>query len=123
MANDMVLVLAHRDHKIVAGALNFKGDDTLFGRYWGCTEKHNGLHFETCYYSAIEYCIQNNMQHFEAGAQGEHKLSRGFIPVPTYSAHWLAHPEFSSAIDDFLKRESHGIEHYMSELSEHGPYK
>jgi len=123
MADDIVLVLAHRDHKIIAGALNFKGDDTLFGRYWGCTEKHNGLHFEACYYSAIEYCIETNMQRFEAGAQGEHKLSRGFIPVPTYSAHWLAHPEFSSAIDDFLKRESHGIEHYMSELSEHNPYK
>lgn len=119
----MVLVFARRNNEIIAGALNFKSSNTLYGRYWGCSEKHNGLHFETCYYTAIEYCIKNNLKCFEAGAQGEHKLSRGFMPTPTYSAHWLAQPEFSSAIDDFLKRETLGIDQYINELTEQNPYK
>lgn len=123
MAEDMVLVFARRDSKIIAGALNFKNTDTLFGRYWGSSEKHNGLHFETCYYTAIEYCIKNKLKSFEAGAQGEHKLSRGFVPTQTYSAHWLAQPEFSAAIGDFLKHETLGIDSYMSELTEKNPYK
>jgi predicted N-acyltransferase len=123
MAKDIVLVFANRDNKIIAGALNFKSKTSLFGRYWGCSEKHNGLHFETCYYTAIEYCIKNKLKSFEAGAQGEHKLSRGFVPTQTYSAHWLAQPDFSSAISSFLKHETLGIDSYMSELTEKNPYK
>jgi len=123
MAEDMILVLAFRNNRIIAGALNFKGTDALYGRYWGSSEIHNGLHFETCYYTAIEYCIEHNLKRFEAGAQGEHKISRGFVPTPTYSAHWLAQPEFSSAIDDFLKRETAGVDQYMNELTEKNPFK
>jgi len=81
------------------------------------------LHFEACYYQGLEYCIRHGLQRFDPGAQGEHKISRGFLPTPTWSAHWIAHPQFTQAINDFLQRETEGIRHYMRELGEHSPFK
>jgi predicted N-acyltransferase len=107
----------------VAAAFNIISPVALYGRYWGATEFHSGLHFETCYYQAIEFCIANRIAGFEGGAQGEHKLARGLLPVRTVSAHWLARPEFADAVAKFLQREAHGIEHYVDELAEHSPFK
>jgi hypothetical protein len=86
-------------------------------------EFHSGLHFETCYYQAIEFCIARRIKVFEGGAQGEHKIARGFLPVTTWSAHWLAHDKFSRAVEDFLARETQGMARYTDELNEHNPYK
>lgn len=123
MANEIVLILARHGGEYVAGALNFKSDTTLYGRYWGSLAAFHSLHFETCYYRAIEYCLEAGLTRFEAGAQGEHKLSRGFLPTPIYSAHWLRHAEFSRAVADFLAREHNGMEYYMNELNEHSPFR
>jgi uncharacterized protein len=123
MPANLLLILGYRDSQPVAAAFNIIGGDALYGRYWGATEFHSGLHFETCYYQAIEYCIANRIARFEGGAQGEHKLSRGLLPVRTLSAHWLAQPQFADAVAQFLKRETRGIEHYVGELSEHSPFK
>jgi len=107
----------------VACALNVHSGDRVYGRYWGGTEWHSGLHFETCYYQSIEYCIAQRVSVFEGGAQGEHKLARGLTPVVTHSAHWLAHPQFARAVEDFLAREARGIAHYVDELNEHAPFR
>lgn len=123
MPDDVLLVIGRRGGKRVASALNVMGGGILYGRYWGAAEFHSGLHFEACYYQAIEYCIERGLRAFEGGAQGEHKLARGLLPVRTLSAHWLAHPQFAQAIDDFLRRETHGIGVYLDELDEHSPYK
>ncbi len=123
MADHIVVIMARHEDQYVAGALNLKGSDTLYGRYWGALAEFNSLHFETCYYQAIDYCIEHRLYRYEAGAQGEHKLSRGFLPTRTYSAHWLKHPEFYRAISDFLEREHQGVEEYMSQLQRHSPYK
>ncbi len=123
MAENVVMVLARHDGETVAGALNLKGENTLYGRYWGSLGEFNSLHFETCYYRAIEYCIDNGLQRFEAGAQGEHKLSRGFLPSKTWSAHWLSQPEFSQAVSRFLQREHHGIDSYVDVLQSHSPFR
>lgn len=123
MAPQLALVLACKDGRYIAAALNFRGPDALFGRYWGSLETVDHLHFETCYYTPIELCIGEGLARFEAGAQGEHKLSRGLLPSATYSAHWLTRPDFSRAIGDFLMREESGLEYYMNELNEHGPFK
>lgn len=123
MPEALLLVIGHRDGAPVAAALNVLGDDAVYGRYWGTREFHSGLHFETCYYQAIEFCIERGIATFEGGAQGEHKLARGLLPVRTTSAHWLAHPEFSDAVARFLDRESRGIGQYVDELHEHSPYK
>ncbi|CAK0756253.1 N-acetyltransferase [Gammaproteobacteria bacterium] len=123
MADGILLVRALRDHQPIACALNFYHQDALYGRSWGALEYHPGLHFDACYYQAIEFCIEHKISLFEGGAQGEHKLSRGFLPETTWSAHWLAHPRFSLAVDDFLKREKLGMSHYLDELSERSPFK
>ena len=123
MPDRLLLILGYRDGLPVASAFNIIGDDTLYGRYWGTKEFHSGLHFETCYYQAIEFCIAEKMDYFEGGAQGEHKLARGLLPQRTGSAHWLAHPEFAEAVTRFLRKEASGIEHYVDELSEHSPFK
>ena len=123
MPENLLLIVADLDDKPVASALNFMSQDVLFGRYWGSVQHIPMLHFETCYYQAIEYCINQKIAVFEGGAQGEHKLSRGFLPVETLSAHWLAHPEFSSAVKRFLDRESTGIENYVDELNERAPFR
>jgi len=119
----VVLILARHGDEWVAGALNLQGADTLYGRYWGGREGYHSLHFETCYYRAIEYCIDTGLARCEAGAQGEHKLARGFLPVPTYSAHWLRHPQFAHAVSDYLARERQGLELYLAELDGHSPFK
>jgi predicted N-acyltransferase len=119
----LLLILGYREGRPVASAFNIIGDGTLYGRYWGTKEFHSGLHFEACYYQAIEFCIAANIGSFEGGAQGEHKLARGLLPQRTVSAHWLAHPEFAEAVTRFLRKEANGIEHYVDELSEHSPFK
>ena len=123
MADNVVLVLAKHQGRTIAGAFNLRGADTLYGRHWGCSEEFHSLHFEVCYYAAIEYCIAQGLQRFEAGAQGEHKLSRGFLPTPTWSAHWLSHPAFSSAVAEFLSHEQDNMAYYINELGEHTPYR
>ena len=123
MPEHILLILAYREGKPIAGAINFYNHDTLFGRSWGALEYHPGLHFETCYYQAIEFCIANKIALFEGGAQGEHKLARGFLPSTTWSAHSLSHPQFSRAVEEFLQREAGGVEKYIDELNESSPFK
>jgi uncharacterized protein len=123
LPGNTLLVIASREGRPIASALNVLTDDTLYGRSWGTFEYHSGLHFEVCYYQAIEYCIRHNIKTFEGGAQGEHKLARGFMPVTTRSAHWLAHPQFARAVDDYLQQESNAISEYMEELNERSPFK
>ncbi len=119
----VMLVLAERDGKPIASALNLFSETTLWGRYWGATAEVPMLHFEACYYQALEFCIERRIAVFEGGAQGEHKLARGFLPVQTWSAHWLRHPGFADAVEKFLERESSGIERYVDELNEHSPFR
>lgn len=123
MGDKIILFLAHRDGNAVAGALNFIGNDCLYGRYWGCTENIPFLHFELCYYRAIELAIARGLSRVEAGAQGEHKLARGYVPVPTYSAHYIADAGFRRAIADFLIRESAAMDRQMEFLGEMAPFK
>ena len=123
MPDRTVLVLARDSKDYVAGALNFVGQDTLYGRYWGTRFPINGLHFEVCYYRAIEFCIDHGLARFEAGAQGEHKIARGFVPTPTYSAHWLRNEQFANAVEDFLDRERKDMSEYIDELRMHVPFK
>ena len=122
LRDDILLVLALSDDRPVAGALNFIGRDTLFGRYWGCTEHHPCLHFELCYYQAIDYAIAHGLR-VEAGAQGEHKLARGYLPTPTHSLHWIANPSFRAAVSDFLDHERQLIDEEMEILTDYGPFK
>jgi uncharacterized protein len=119
----VLLVLAELDGKPIAGALNIFSPSALYGRYWGALGHLPMLHFETCYYQALEFCIERGIALFEGGAQGEHKLARGFMPVQTWSAHWLKHPQFADAVEKFLARESAGIENYVDELNERSPFK
>ena len=123
MADNILLIIALRGDEPIASAVNFYNRDVLYGRSWGTLEYHSGLHFETCYYQAIEFCIERKIGLFEGGAQGEHKLARGFLPTITWSAHWLEHPRFSQAVEDFLARESGGIARYVDELNESNPFK
>ena len=123
MPDNIVLVLAKYQNDYVASAFNLKGTDTLYGRHWGCFEEFDNLHFEACYYQGLEYCINNGLKYFEPGAQGEHKIARGFMPTKTWSAHWIAHPQFSESIHHFLNHETEGMLHYISELNEHSPFK
>jgi predicted N-acyltransferase len=117
------MVLAERDGRAIASALFLVDETTLYGRYWGAIEHVPLLHFECCYYQAIEFAIGRGLEVFEGGAQGEHKLYRGLLPVETLSAHWLAHPRFARAVETFLEREGEGIERYVNELCEHTPFK
>src|SRR5512139_2546345 len=123
MLQHILLIIALRDGQPIAGAINFYNHDTLFGRSWGALEYHPGLHFETCYYQAIDFCIRHRIALFEGGAQGEHKLARGFLPSTTWSAHWLAHPQYAKAVEEFLQREAGGIDQYMDELNDSNPFK
>ena len=123
MADKLMIVLAQRGDVPVAVALNLVGGGVMYGRYWGTTEFVSGLHFETCYVQAIEYCIAHGIARFEGGAQGVHKMSRGLSPTPTWSAHWVADPRFAAVISDFLAQETAAIEEYIDELAEHVPFK
>ena len=123
MADSVVLVMAMHDGDYVGGALNLRGSDTLYGRNWGCAERFRMLYFECCFYRGIEYAIDNGLARVEAGAQGPHKISRGYLPSPTYSAHWIRDRGFREAVEDFLRRERVGVEHEMEELGELSPFK
>lgn len=119
----LVLFEAHRAGRPIAAALNIRGDETLYGRYWGRLEEVAFLHFELCYYQAIDYAIRHGLKRVEAGAQGEHKLLRGYGPVATYSAHWIAHPGLSRAVADFLSQERPAIAEEIELLDQHTPFK
>ena len=123
MRADALLCLAFDGDRAVAGALNFIGRDTLFGRYWGCTENHSCLHFELCYYQAIDWAITHGLKRVEAGAQGEHKLARGYLPTPVHSLHWLADPAFRKAVAQYLTRERRAIDEEIEVLTAYGPFK
>jgi len=123
MPQNILLIVAELHGTPIASTLNFYNNNTLYGRYWGATQFVSGLHFELCYYQAQQFCIAENMQYFEGGAQGEHKLARGFEPRPTCSYHKIAHPDFEVAIKQFLIRESEGVAAYTNELEERAPFK
>ncbi len=123
MADDIALVLAERDGQAVAGALNFIGADTLYGRYWGCVEHHPCLHFELCYYQAIDLAIEMGLSRVEAGAQGEHKLARGYLPTETHSLHWIGDPGFRRAVADYLEAERAAVDEEIEILTSYGPFK
>jgi hypothetical protein len=123
MPQNIVLMVAEIDNQPIASALNIYSETTLYGRYWGAMQFLSGLHFELCYYQAQMFCIAERISYFEGGAQGEHKLARGFEPRPTCSYHKIAHPDFELAIKDFLLRESAGIAAYTNELEERVPFK
>ncbi len=123
MPQNILLIFAEIDGKPIASTLNFYHKYTLYGRYWGALQFVSGLHFELCYYQAQEFCIANQIQYFEGGAQGEHKLARGFEPRPTCSYHKIAHPEFEKMIQQFLHQEAQGITAYTNELEERVPFK
>jgi uncharacterized protein len=123
MSEDVLLVMARRNNRWIAGAINFIGSDTLFGRNWGTIEHHPFLHFEVCYYQAIEFAIRHGLKTVEAGAQGEHKLARGYLPQTTYSAHYIADPDLRRAIADYLKRERAYVAEAGRELAEFAPYR
>ncbi len=123
MAESVVLVMARRGGRYIAGALNLMGGDALYGRYWGCSEDHRYLHFEVCYYQAIDYAIAHGLARVEAGAQGPHKLARGYRPIRTYSAHWVRDPGFHKALADYLDHERREIEAEIASLGEHTPFR
>jgi len=123
LPNAPLLVLGKHAGKYIAGSFSMRGRDTLYGRHWGCSQHFKQLHFELCYYQTIEFCIAEGLDRFDAGAQGEHKIMRGFDPVKTWSAHWIVEPHFRDAIADFLVRETHHIDHYVEEMSSHRAYK
>ena len=123
LPDNVLAIVAMRSGIPVATALCFRSADTLYGRYWGSEGEYHSLHFETCYYQGIEYCIEQGLQSFEPGTQGEHKISRGFVPTETWSAHWLSHPQFAAAIDQYLDRERGHIDEYIDSVRDHVPYK
>ncbi|ERT90500.1 hypothetical protein P040_02356 [Brucella melitensis 11-1823-3434] len=123
MADDILLVMAKRGGRYIAGAINFIGGNTLFGRHWGCIEDHPFLHFEVCYHQAIDFAIEHKLRVVEAGAQGEHKLARGYVPVTTHSAHYLANESFRNAVRNYLDSERREVEHIHAALEEHSPYR
>ncbi|ESS67312.1 hypothetical protein MGMO_168c00040 [Methyloglobulus morosus KoM1] len=123
MGDQLLLVFALKDGTYVGAALSFVGGDTLYGRYWGCHEEYNALHFEACYYQGLDYCIEHGLQRFDSGAQGEHKIARGFEPVTTYSAHWFQDERFAKAIEQFLLREKSAVQFYKDDATNYLPFK
>ncbi|WP_026614270.1 GNAT family N-acetyltransferase [Ensifer aridi] len=123
MADDILLVMAKRHGRYIAGAINFIGGDALYGRHWGCIEDHPFLHFEVCYHQAIDFAIAKGLKRVEAGAQGEHKLARGYMPVMTHSVHFITHAGLARAVADYLERERRDVEETGEFLAEHGPFR
>jgi predicted N-acyltransferase len=123
MPEQLMLVLAEHRGQYVAGALYFFDSTTLYGRYWGCDQELEMLHFEVCYYQGIDFCIKNGLLRFDAGAQGEHKIQRGFVPTPISSNHWIKNPEFADAINDFIIREAEGNRAYIEDAKNYLPFK
>lgn len=123
MAKDVLLIMARREGVYVAGAINFIGGDTLYGRHWGCIEDHRFLHFEVCYHQAIDFALARGLATVEAGAQGQHKLSRGYLPVVTHSAHYITHPGLRHAVADYLVHEREDVDRIGAVLEQHGPFR
>lgn len=123
MPRQLVMVLARRDGRDIAGALCLRGGDTLYGRYWGATETHPGLHFETCYYMGIDYCLREGLTRFEPGAQGRHKIARGFLPTIVRSRHWIADPRFARAIGEWCDAERRQVRAHLRQLAAHSPFR
>jgi predicted N-acyltransferase len=123
MRDDVLLVLAFDGSRPVAGALNFIGRSALYGRYWGCVEDYPCLHFELCYHRAIDWAIAQGLDRVEAGAQGEHKLARGYLPAETHSLHWIADPAFARAVADYLDRERAAVDEEIEVLTAYGPFR
>lgn len=123
MPDDILLVMCKREDEYVAGAINFIGSECLFGRNWGCIEDHRFLHFEVCYYRAIEFAIERGLRRVEAGAQGSHKLARGYMPSHTYSAHWIVNTSFRDAVDDYLKDERRYVQEEIEHIEAHSPFR
>ena len=128
MPENWVLFVAEREGRAIASSLVAvqglgTSEAVAYGRYWGALERVDCLHFEACYYQPLSWCMANGVQRFEGGAQGEHKMARALMPVPTYSAHWLAHPAFSDAVERFLERETAGVDNYLDHLAERSPFK
>jgi predicted N-acyltransferase len=123
MPRNLVLFLAEREGRPIAGALCLRGTDTLYGRYWGASETVPGLHFETCYYRGIDYCLREGLASFEPGAQGEHKLARGFLPTLVRSRHWIADPAFAEALKPWCAEEAASILRYKATLDLHTPFR
>jgi uncharacterized protein len=123
LGENVVLMIASREGRPIAGALNLRGGDVLYGRNWGCTEDVPFLHFELCYYQAIDYAIAHGLKRVEAGAQGEHKIQRGYLPQPTYSAHYIRHPGLRRAVAQFLEAERASVEEAVAAMTEEGPYR
>ena len=122
MPEDILLIMAKREGRYIAGALNFIGGDTLFGRNWGCIEDHRFLHFEVCYYQAIDFAIARGLRKVEAGAQGSHKVARGYLPQATHSAHWIADAGFRDAVARFVDEERDYVSQDMAYIDEHSPF-
>ena len=123
LGDGIAVVMAELDGEVIAAAVFYVGADTLYGRYWGSDEYFDALHFETCYYQGIEFCIRHGIGRFEPGTQGEHKISRGFVPETTWSAHWLARPEFFEAIGRYLEDEGEHVDRYADAVRSHSPYR
>jgi predicted N-acyltransferase len=123
MPQNWVLFIAEKEGQRMACSLIGVGNQVAYGRYWGALERVDCLHFEACYYQAIEWCIQKGVERFEGGAQGEHKMARALLPIKASSAHWLAHPSFADAVEKYLDREGHGIEAYLENLEARSPLK
>lgn len=123
LPDNILVVFAEQNGKTIAAAVFYESPHVLYGRYWGSDGYYDALHFETCYYQGIEYCIETGKRVFEPGTQGEHKIARGFTPVETFSAHWLRHPEFFAAIGNYVDEESRHIDRYMQSVDDHSPYR
>ncbi|MGI9272981.1 MAG: GNAT family N-acetyltransferase [Woeseiaceae bacterium] len=123
LPDNVLVIFAEQNSKAIAAAVFYESNDTLYGRYWGSDGHYDALHFDTCYYQGIEYCIESGKNKFEPGTQGEHKVARGFTPVQTSSAHWLRHPEFFAAIGAYVDEEAQHVERYMQAVDEHSPYR
>lgn len=123
LGRQTLIFLAYHRGRCVAGAIEFVGGGVLYGRHWGCFEHFDQLHFELCYYQGIEMAIEQGWRRFEPGAQGEHKIARGFLPVKTYSAHWIAHPQFRRAVERFLAAETREMEEIIEDLGTHSPFR
>ena len=123
MGEQLLLILVLKDDHTIAAALSFMGHDTLYGRYWGCEEQYHSLHFETCYYQGLDYCIERGLTRFDSGAQGEHKIARGFEPITTYSAHWLKDQRYAKAVENFLEEERKDVQHYKQLATDYLPFK
>lgn len=123
LRDDILLVMAERDGFWIAGAMNMIGRDALFGRYWGCIEHHPALHFEVCYYQALDFAIEAGLSRVEAGAQGNHKIARGYLPTPVHSLHWVADPGFRKAIEEYLVAERRAVDHEIEVLTSYGPFR